>query len=66
MSGKRYPPEVIRWAREMHDSGVMGYKRIANELGVTRDTVRAWVNPHRASRSGARRKREAGDSRSGR
>ena len=60
MSGKRYPPEMREKARTMHAEGASQYK-IAAHLGVSRDTVRAWVLPHRAKRSGIKRARERAD-----
>ena len=57
MSGKRYPPEMRDTARTLREEGATE-RGIAARLGVSRDTVRSWLYPHRAVRSGSRRRRE--------
>jgi transposase len=47
-------------ARELHGPPHnYGAKKIAEALNVPRDTVRAWINPKRAKRSGRARKQAA-------
>ena len=42
----KYPEEVRKKAIELFRAG-QGYKAVARELGVSRDTVRGWINNYR-------------------